>query len=75
MIKEHRIDPYTILLSFQSDTNFWLVDLPDTLADRYQHGLIGDKTSESIMPTWKSEQPLPQTLRERHTGLPSGSHS
>ncbi|EEE45858.2 hypothetical protein [Roseibium alexandrii] len=46
MIKEHGIDPYTILLSFQSDTNFWLVDLPDTLADRYQHGLMGEDLGE-----------------------------
>lgn len=46
MIKEHGIDPYTILLSFQSDQNFWLVDLPETLADRYQHGLMSQDFGE-----------------------------
>ena len=46
MIKEHGIDPYTILLSFQSDTNFWLVDLPETLADQYQHGLMSQDLGE-----------------------------
>jgi hypothetical protein len=46
MIKEHGIAPYTILLSFHSDENFWLVDLPETLVDRYQHGLIDPSLGE-----------------------------
>lgn len=46
MIKEHGIDPYTILLSFHSDENFWLVDLPEALIDRYQHGLIDPNLGE-----------------------------
>lgn len=46
MIKEHGIAPYTILLSFHSDENFWLVDLPETLVDRYQHGLIDPSFGE-----------------------------
>lgn len=45
-IKEHGIDPYTLLLSFHSDENFWLVDLPEALVDRYQHGLIDPNLSE-----------------------------
>ncbi|WP_156510498.1 hypothetical protein [Labrenzia sp. OB1] len=46
MIKEHGIEPYTILLSFHSDENFWLVDLPEALVDRYQHGLIDPNLGE-----------------------------
>ncbi|GAB2207449.1 hypothetical protein ROS1_42660 [Roseibium sp. ROS1] len=46
MIKEHGIAPYTILLSFHSDENFWLVDLPEALVDRYQHGLIDPSLGE-----------------------------
>ncbi|MEO0978513.1 MAG: hypothetical protein AAFY24_14700 [Pseudomonadota bacterium] len=46
MIKEHGIAPYTILLSFHSDENFWLVDLPEALIDRYQHGLIDPSLGE-----------------------------
>ncbi|WP_282047280.1 hypothetical protein [Roseibium album] len=46
MIKEHGIDPYKILLSFHSDENFWLVDLPEALVDRYQHGLIDPSLGE-----------------------------
>ncbi|WP_422038408.1 hypothetical protein [Roseibium sp.] len=46
MIKEHGIDPYEILLSFHSDENFWLVDLPESLVDRYQHGLIDPSLGE-----------------------------
>ncbi|MFN3254037.1 hypothetical protein [Roseibium album] len=46
MIKEHGTDPYKILLSFHSDENFWLVDLPEALVDRYQHGLIDPSLGE-----------------------------
>jgi len=46
MIKEHGIDQYMILLSFHSDENFWLVDLPEALVDRYQHGLIDPSLGE-----------------------------
>lgn len=46
MIKEHGIAPYTILLSCQSDDNFWLADLPETLVDHYQHGLIDPSLGE-----------------------------
>ncbi|WP_269584190.1 hypothetical protein [Roseibium sp. Sym1] len=46
IIKEHGIAPYTILLSCRSDENFWLVDLPKALVDRYQHGLIDPSLGE-----------------------------
>lgn len=46
MIKEHGIEPYKILLSFQSDENFWLADLPEALVDHYQHGLIDPSLGE-----------------------------
>lgn len=46
MIKEHGIDPYKILLSYHSDENFWLVDLPEALVDDYQHGLIDPSLGE-----------------------------